>query len=192
MKWNFLFCGHAMPLVLVSVSCDTNSVTNGTTAFVRSRQLHEVQHYCFGHLTPLMPVLVSCDADGIFNTSNVFIWSRSSKWCATWIFGHVMPLALALASCDPDGILNSTIAFVRLRWLKQGATQLFWSCDAVGIKIDSIVFIWSRQSKSYVIWLLVMWWHWHCHQCPMLPMPLSMEPFCLLGWDHQNKVWHVT
>ena len=140
--------GHLMPLVLVSVSHDVNSIINGTITFNRLSQLkweaawllvtwchwyHIGIRWChwYHHYHQMMPLalmlascddipLVSglCDADSIINGTQEFLRPRWWKWGATCHFGHVTPLLPACASYDTKSIVNSTIALLRSRHLK--------------------------------------------------------------------------
>ena len=102
----FWSLGHVMPLAPVWTSYNANGKVNGTTAFVRSRQLK----WCdMAHVIPMALVLASHDAKGIKNGTIAFFRSRQLKWDTT-CFGHLMPLALPSVSLTTNSIINGTIA----------------------------------------------------------------------------------
>ena len=65
-----------MPLASASVSCDADSIANGTNAFIISRQLKQLQHDCFNHARLLASALGTCDDDGIVHGTTVLPRSR--------------------------------------------------------------------------------------------------------------------
>ena len=71
------------------------------------------------------------------------------NWNKVWrdSFGYVMLFTPVWASHDTDYIVGGAILFIRSRFLKQGATLLFWSCDAsVGITWHW----WHHQYQHYI------------------------------------------
>ena len=85
---------------------NVNSISNGTTAFLRSRWSKWGSIWLFGHVMPLVKELVSCNADDITNSAIAYHMSIGLNWAAIWLYGHVMPV---LASHDTDGITNTTM-----------------------------------------------------------------------------------
>ena len=73
------------------MSHGANSVVNGTTAFLRSRQPKWGVTWCFDHVTPLVLSSILCDDDIIINDIIASPGSRWSKWGTTWLFLVMWP-----------------------------------------------------------------------------------------------------
>ena len=154
--------GHVMPLPLVSVSHDADSIINGTIPFLMSKWLKWSGASLFGHVLPLVLTYASCDADGINNSTIAFVRSMWLKWGATWFSCHFKPLALMLASHD-----------------------------AVSIGKGTITFLTSRQSKWGVTWFFIMWQngHWH-HMMSSVLVPHATGISVSATWCLQHHKWH--
>ena len=116
-----------MPLMLILVSRDANSVSNGTIPFAGSRWSKWEEHYSFAQVMPLAPESVSCYTNGIINGTNFHLFSQDNgNKVQTLLFSYFMPLALASVSQNVNNIIISgTNAYLSLRLQKWDATWLF-------------------------------------------------------------------
>ena len=161
------FYGYMMPLALTLVWHHANSIINGTSAFLRSRQSNWDTTWPYW----------SCNTMGAgswwfwqhhHQWHHCILWAKKLKWGETWLFCYVKPLAQA--SYDANGVINGTTVFIRSRKLKLGTTWLFChvmplvpeSYDANGIINDTITFLRSKQFKwgakcLFCIIFCIMW-----------------------------------
>ena len=162
------------------MSHDANSVINGTYHFCLVQIIKMMCNITFfGHVIHLVLALAFCDADSIVNGRTATVSSRWSKWGEMWCFGHVVPLALVLELHDTNGIKNDTTAIFTSRQLKYDAT---WQLGHWHHMVPLASRMASLQSLNQDNWnemqhdSLVMWCHWHWHQCHMIPTTSSMAP----------------
>ena len=171
MRWNVTF-GHLMPLALASVSHDTSSIINGSTAFLRLRELNKVQHL-FGNVMPLS----SDDAIGIVVS---VMWCHcigvSIMWCIQhhWWY-HCTPSRSQddqrkcnMPFSSGDDIGNS-ISSMWCQWHQQWHHSI---CSVKIIKMRCNMTFWSCEA------------FWHC----VMFMTLSMAQQHFLAHYIQNKM----
>ena len=111
-----------------------NSVTwcqwqhQGTTAFLRSRQLKWGATSLFWPLTQLSFVLVSHDTNTVVSGTTAFLRTRQLNQGATLWSCHMV---LASTLCDANSIINGISAFLRSKWSKWGQHDFFWSWNLI-------------------------------------------------------------
>ena len=133
-----------MPLILVSVSHDANSVISGIIPFFFGQDDQMRCNVIFCHVIPLPSAL--CDANALINDCICLVKIIKMR-CNT--------KTIWLASHDANVIKNCTNAFLRSRQLTQGATSLFWpltplalqfvSCDANSVVNGTIAYLRSHM-----------------------------------------------
>ena len=174
--------GHMMPLVPVSASCDTNSIINGTNAFLSLRQSNWGTTQCFGYVKTWVQEI--CDANSVINGTN-----DNPNGVQQVFFGHVMSLALALALCDADSIINVTIAFLRSWQLKWGTTWLLGHVIPLAPVLSMATSLYLGQGNQIEMEhdFFDQWCLWYQHY--MMPMASLVASWHSLGQDDQNDFW---
>ena len=166
------------------LKCDTDDIVNGILLFGRSRWLKQ------DAIWPLQ----SCDA----NVGIPGCWQHALSVAPLHLlvqddqnemqhnfFNHLTLLALVSASCDTTCILIAPLHLLG---------QDVWSNvqhKFVGyvmlLKLESV----SHDTMRYtMMFLVVMWCHWHQHQHHVMPVASSVTPLHLFGQDNQNEVLH--
>ena len=99
MTCNVTFFVHAMPLILMSVSHDAKSTTNGLIPFFGEDEQNAMQHDWFSQVMPLAPISASGGANGIINgTLHLFGQDHQNKvqhWL--WCWYYIIPIASKMA-----------------------------------------------------------------------------------------------
>ena len=95
-NWIGVQHGHVMPLILLSVPHDTDSIINEKTFYSFYVRMIEIRcSMTFWSCATIdIGINIAYNAGGIVNDTIEFARSRWLKWGATWCFGHVLPLTL--------------------------------------------------------------------------------------------------
>ena len=141
-------------------SCDTNSFVNGTTAFLRWRQLKWGVTWLFDNCDAIGSVISVMWCQWCHKWHQCILWVQIIKMRCNMSFCSLTPM---LMLCNANSVVNSTIAFLRSRQLKRGATRLFGHMiplvlslvlhDTNSIINGTIAFLGSRWSKWGATWL---------------------------------------
>ena len=161
-----------------SVSCDTNGIITGTTAFFLAQDdQNMVQHDLF-----------ASHATGI-----------SITWCH-WNWCHVMHFALVSALCDTDSIINGTTAHLLSKRWKQGQNDVFGhvmpliaTSIHVTLMLSSTASLCSLSQDNCNKVQNGRFWPWHhWHQCAnyyicIHDRYISIHP----AWTHSNQQYDL-
>ena len=159
--------------MVVSVSCEANSVINGIIYFLGQNGQKEMnmtfldlwyhwhwnQHHQWHHCICLAQIIkMRCNiGTGVCitlghwhrNGTIAFLRSKQLKWGATWLFGHVMSLVLISVSHGTNGVSSGTTAFLRSMMIEMRCNMTFLVTDAIGT-IPGIT--WWQQYYQWPHW----------------------------------------